>query len=339
VARRVFPSLPPWARRLAAGLGVAAAALGALEGGLRLRYSREDLLFRYERPGALVTVTDGVLFPQPSVELTNSDGPYIWKAKHNASGFRESAPTPAYPPKGKRRLLALGDSWVYGFSVTQGHTVSDRVEARMPEIDMVNAGVFGSSAFDMLRRYTELVDELHPDGIVLGLPHNHHRQEDMASQRASFYLHPSPRPRSDLRTYLWLRWLLAEARAPRYATPPADLSSEMGDLVSIARDAKKRGLPVYFLLVPARWPGTEVSTDWVTALAPEGVRFAGHALPERACWGFLDLGHPSEAGADAIASTLVAVLQGGPSQTAAARTPSCLTSDGAGPGKDGWPAE
>ena len=331
-------ALPFAARRLLLGLGVTATVFGALEGALRLRYPREDvLLYSYERPGAMLKVKDGILVPQPHTDVKNADGPYAWTAHHDALGLRETTDTPEHPPAGKRRLLALGDSWIYGFSVTQGRTIADRLEARVPDLDVVNAGVFGSSAYDMLRRYTDLVDVLHPEGIVLGLPHNATRQSVMADERANFYAHPASPPRSHLRTYLYLRWLLGNLRTPMYATPPTDQEPVVADILTLARDARRRGLSVYFLLLPVHFGGGPPDGGWVSALEPEGVKFAGHRMSERACWGFVDLGHPSEAGADAIAATLAAVLQGGPSQTAAVETPSCIQSDGAAPGKDGWP--
>ena len=198
--------------------------------------------------------------------------------------------------------------------------------------------MFGSSAFDTLRRYTDLVDELHPDGIVVGLPHNQRRQAHLAAVRERYYAAPAARVTSHLRVYLLARWWLTKLRAPRYATPPEDLQPEIADLLSLARDAQSRGLPVYFLLLPTKYGGVPVGSPWVGSLGPVGVQFAGHALPDRACWGFEDLAHPSEAGADAIAATLVALLQGGPSLTEPAYTPTCAASEGVGPGKDGWPA-
>ncbi len=314
-------------RRFAKRLGFAALtgtlAFGTLEAVLWLWYGEEGLLYRYERRESMVRMDNGIFVPQPSSNLTNSDGPYTWTAHYNARGFRETEETPDEAPPGKRRLLALGDSWIFGFSVTQGRTIADRVEARAPEFDVVNAGVFGSSAYDMLRRWNEWGSRLDLQGLILGMPHNANRQRDASAERALFYQSPAAPAATHLKSYLWMRLLLVPMRAPKYAAPNPELSSDLADILTIARDARDHGLQVFFLLFPVRYGGGGPGVEWQTTLAAQGVTFAGHALKERSCWGHEDLGHPSEAGADAIAGTLVAVLEGGPSQTVLVEEPPC----------------
>ncbi len=312
-----------FARRLGFAALTATLAFGALEAVLWLWYGEEGLLYRYERRESMVRMDNGIFVPQPSSDLTNNDGPYTWTAHYNARGFRETEETPDEPPAGKRRFLALGDSRIFGFSVTQGRTIADQVEARAPEFDIVNAGVFGSSAYDMLRRWNEWGSKLNVEGLILGMPHNANRQLDAAAERALFYQSPAAPAAIHLKTYLWMRLLLVPLRTPKYAQPNPQLSPDVADILTIARDARDHGLPVFFLLFPVRYEGGGPGVEWQQTLGPQGVIFAGHALTERSCWGHEDLGHPSEAGADAIAGTLIAVLQGGPSQNALVADPPC----------------
>lgn len=110
------------------------------------------------------------------------------------------------------------------------------------------------------------------------------------------------------------------------------------DIKSIVADARSRKLPVWFV----EWPGREegavaelnhMNPDWMRALEPLGTVLTGHALNTRECWGFQDLGHPSESGQRAIAEVVTQAIMSGRSAADLATEPTCAAVPGIGPGK------
>lgn len=336
-------------RRALLGLLVAVVALAAAEGALRAIYSEEALLFEWERPDGLIeTSRMGGIAARPDTVQSIQDGPYTWYVRSEKLGFREATLVPRERPAGTYRVLALGDSWMFGYSVDQGKTIPDRLEALLPEalgvarVEVLNAAVFGSSAFDMLARYRQIVDAFEIDAVLLGTPHNTVRFRAAAAERAAWYQSAHDRPASAMRTYLLVRRWLAPLRSGMYAVPPEgdEGEAQRADIRLLVADARDRGLPVWFIEMPNNWSQSSGGrfdglVRWRSTLEPLGVLTSGHALGERACWGFEDLAHPSEAGAAAIAARMAEVVKAGRSIPVGA-TPTCAESPGVGPGKDGW---
>lgn len=329
------------------GLGVAALLFAGIELGLRARYEPDVLLFEWERPTGLIATSDaGDIVTRPNMTDARKDGPYPWRISLNDLGFREDAAVPTSKAEGSVRILALGDSWMFGFSVDQGAAIPDVVEQQVSEslgqpVEVLNAGVFGSGAFDMLRRYRQMVDVYHPDGILLGQPHNAAHSRSLSANRSAWYRSVREGPASTWRTYLLVRRWLAPLRSGMYAemVRGEGREPEYQDMRTLAQDARRRGLPVWFVLFPDRLDqalsGFQGSEDWRTELAAEGVLFAGHRLGERACWGFQDIGHPSAAGAFVIATNVSQMITKKQS-IPVSDTPRCIDGPAPGPGKPGW---
>lgn len=336
-------------RRALLGLLVTVVVLAAVEGVLRSIYSEEALLFEWERPAGMIQSSQmGGITARPDTVQSIKDGPYTWYVRSEKLGFREDAPVPRARPAGTFRVLALGDSWMFGYSIDQGKTIPDRLEALLPEalgverVEVLNAGVFGSSAFDMLARYRQIVDAFEIDAVLLGTPHNAVRFRQAAAERSAWYQTAQDRPASSMRTYLLVRRWLAPLRSGMYAVSPGgnEAAAQHDDIRLLVRDARDRGLPVWFIEMPDNYAGASGGRfrglePWRSSLEPLGVLTGGHALGERVCWGFEDLAHPSEAGAAAIAARMAEVVKAGRSIPVGA-TPTCAESPGIGPGKEGW---
>lgn len=327
------------------GLLLAAVLLGLTEGALRLFVPMEALLLPGERPGGMLSVNDaGVLVMRAGMSGGEPDGPYRWRWTLDELALRESGPVDRRSPD-ELRILALGDSWVFGYSVDQGKTLPDRLEALLAErlgrpVQVINAGVFGSSAFDMLQRWRSLSTGLDIDGVLLGRPHNTRRQERQSGERQHWYSQARIGPRWTGRLYLLVRRGLAAWTLPTYA-PGTNDRADIQDLLTIVGDARRRGKQAWFVDFGAapRWePGGLAPADrvWRTPMGAAGVPVFGHTLDERACWGFVDRGHPSEAGAHAIARVVAEGIAQGARPEAPVSEPRCSEVDGAGPGKAGW---
>jgi len=340
-------------KRLLTGLAVSAALLGALEAVLRLTVAEEDLLFAWEHPDGMIQILGDQVYVREAVSHSLNDGPYPWLAQTNQLGLREDVDTQAQTPDGTTRWLALGDSWIFGTSVTQGKTISDQIEVLLTEatgnpVEVLNGGIPGGSAFEMLVRWSELSKRLELDGVILGLPHNQHRQKELSSQRQKLYSPTAGAPYINSRAYLLARRLIAPHTRTRYASGDVETDamepSTVRDIRRIVLEASQRGMKT----IVVEWPNdmklairsvNPPATRWRKALEPLGATFAGHALNTRACWGFKDHGHPSEAGARAIAEVVSGVMQGQQSHDALQTLPLCEAVPGVGPGKDDWPVE
>jgi GDSL-like Lipase/Acylhydrolase family len=89
----------------------------------------------------------------------------------NDLGFRDGDVLPDKPP-GAFRILALGDSFTWGWAVADGQRFSDILEARLnalgdKDYDVINAGVTGYSTDQELLLLQRNVDRLSPDAVVL----------------------------------------------------------------------------------------------------------------------------------------------------------------------------
>ena len=338
-----------------AGLGVALLMLLCVEGALRLLVPHKALLFTWEHPEGFFTFVDqagpdnryrhAVALARPNVKDVRGDHREPLTYKTNSMGFRESEEIPQRKAAGTFRVLALGDSWIYGFSVTQNKTIADHLERLLPpvvgakRVEVINAGVPGSSAFDMLHRW-ETVSRLYDiDAVLLGRPHNGIRQIEAHKDRDRWYQSLLGAPYVDVRLYLVVRKLLAPyTHTQEQWTKSEDERLTMAeDLVRLVKAARARGLPVWMVLSPnpdyeqRLLPEAErIQRDWddnksyVEALEPAGVLFAGHALLERDCWSLSDVTHPSASGALSLAREMVKVIAAGKSRPTLATRPPCL---------------
>jgi hypothetical protein len=345
----------PLSKRLLYGLLVTATVLTVVEGALRLTVGPEDWKLSWEKEDGLLLYRSrtyvggpvdpnqreqwrrGELSTREGTDSVQHDGQYGWRVVTNSEGLRESHEI-GETPSTDRVMLAIGDSWMFGVSATQGKTLPDHLESVLPAllngqtVEVINGGIPGANSFHMLRRWHYLRDRVAIDDLILGLPHNAPDPEVPAARRL-WYQQTSGLPSVDLRLYQGLRRLLLPLGRPHYPDLLAEgkdrdtVAMTLADLKTIAIDARSRGIRVWLTL----WPNdmmaaqsTEIDmSPWVTPLAPYIEGYAGHSLRERRCWGFEDLWHPSEAGYLAIASVLGPVIAGGTSSTELLGSPPC----------------
>jgi hypothetical protein len=305
--------------------------------GLRLFTSEDTLLFSWERSDAWLHLDpSGATWVSPNLHMRRDIHPDPpWELHTNSQGFREPADTPARRPKGTYRILALGDSWMFGLGVNDAQTIPSQVEQMLAEqkgwnVEIINAGVPGFRAWDMWRRWALLRDRLEIDGLLLGAPHNQGTREGDADSGVPSVTPPASR----LRTYLLVRWLLGRWRGPMYAPGPPDPSQGSADTISISNivtEALARDLDVWLLLMPGNLaasidPVGGVATlhdGWLMDVDRSKVWIAGHTLDERSCWHQGDIGHPSARGTWALASALTGVMVNKQSTSTTWNTPRC----------------
>jgi lysophospholipase L1-like esterase len=320
--------VPPL-RRAAASLTLTAALLGAVEGALRLAAPDAWLAFDWELPSAPRASP-----VKPGAPLrTVQDGPYTWRHGVDERGLREDE-VPDRAPEGTFRILAVGDSWIYGYGADRGATLPDALEQLLPaalgvsRVEVINAGWPGANV-SVIRRTTQGLVKRFPDirGVLLGQPHNP-RNPGKPRKRGT----PEPPPDPAVYTYAALR----RAFGPLFwRNPPRNnavgLEDEVADMGQLAQELQRGGRVVWLALFPheqtvalSRRFGPE--REWLALPLP----MAGHALDTRACWGWEDPYHPSPAGYRAIAEALVPVISGEARFESWVTTPTCG-------GVDGWP--
>ena len=119
--------------------------------------------------------------PRPSVSGVHRDDGFSVFVSQNAWGLR--APEDAGPQRlqpGRRRMLVLGDSYVWGYGVTQDDLFTDR-RLDGDDVELVNFGVSGYGNDQELLLYRRLGVEFDADEVVLVFtPYN-----DVANNLAS----------------------------------------------------------------------------------------------------------------------------------------------------------
>lgn len=334
-------------RALVIGVGL----LIVFEGLLRVIVPEKDLLFAWEHPEGMVTLMGDSVWVRESSSQHGNDGPYTFEIKTNSDGMRDTVDHPQAKPANVDRYLALGDSWIFGTSVTQNATIPEHLERSLSsttgrETVIMNAGIPGGSAFEMLARWTELKEKYELTGVVLGFPHNAGRQRELSGLRSSLFHPTAGAPYFDNRMYLVLRHLIAPYTRPRYAeasaADPMEDESLLIDLETLIRDIRSRGLSVTMIEDPGHMADAlgsprVLNERWRSEFEPHGVVFAGHALNTRDCWGFKDHGHPGESGTSVIATVVSRAMVQGQSLEQLQSEPTCAEVDWVGPGKPGWP--
>ncbi len=143
-------------------------SLGALDFALRARawlapkgaplgaYFRHDATYGwFHRPGVRLDVG----FPEAVVEVVI-----------NAAGLR-GGERPEQPAPGVTRILALGDSFAFGWAVAEEDGVARRIESRLkalgPGVEVVNAGVSGYATDQELLLYRNLGRRFAPSLVLL----------------------------------------------------------------------------------------------------------------------------------------------------------------------------
>jgi hypothetical protein len=182
-------------------------ALLALEGGLRL-VGVETASFHSI---AGFTVYDPELgWRLAPGRTTVFKGPgFSVAVTHNAQGLRDRAYAYDREP-GRRRILVLGDSSAWCWGVAAEECFTERLEARLPATDVINAGVPGYSTAQALLFYEREGRRYRPDLVLLLLSPND-VADNIASKGPRFRLDggqlvltnvPVPRRKSPLAQWL-----------------------------------------------------------------------------------------------------------------------------------------
>jgi len=100
---------------------------------------------------------------------------FVLRDHTNSRGFRHARETKIPKPRGRTRIVALGDSVTWGVGVDERHNFCGLLEAGLAkhgDHDVVNAGVIGYSAWQEWRFFEQRVLPLEPDIVLINLCEN-----------------------------------------------------------------------------------------------------------------------------------------------------------------------
>jgi hypothetical protein len=165
-------------------------ALVATEGGIRVLWwvraravlsemaRTEDVVKIDSESGSLAAGFQKSPFPEIVYELRpNARGVYDGKRyATDRFGFREDRRLELDKANGVRRIVGIGDSWMWGSGVDNGETYLDvldgMLKARAQPLEVINTGVVGYNAVQQVGALARKGLRFSPDIVVVGLCRN-----------------------------------------------------------------------------------------------------------------------------------------------------------------------
>lgn len=262
----------------------------------------------------------------------------------NSVGLR----APEIGVKSRPRLIAVGDSSIYGFGVAEAEVFTARLGATLP-VEVINAGVPGYSTFQTLNLLDARVLALQPDLLLIGNLWSDNSfdtfvDHDLLAAYTDWTRSPTQRARVVLehsRVFRWLDWGLRVRRHAVRATRVGWTVGKGGDpmgkrrvaiedyaanLDAMAARLRDRGGSVAFVLLanredllhgeprpawePYRAVMRETAARWGAPLVDVPAAFVASGLGVDTL--FLDLMHPSATGHRLVADAVLAALEAWP---------------------------
>ena len=90
-------------------------------------------------------------------------GTRLIHVQHNQSGFRDIE----HGPKKKKRMVFLGDSFVWGYDVEYGERFTELLQERLPDWEIINMGISGYSTDQELLLIEKWFDNYKPDIVFV----------------------------------------------------------------------------------------------------------------------------------------------------------------------------
>lgn len=135
-----------------------------------------ELAIRVVRPQAVMTVTPGLYQPDAPRRYRIAPGfrgrisnqaEFDTEVATNREGLR--GPEVGPKPAGSIRVLAIGDSFTFGVGAQQEETWPARLERRMPDVQVLNAGAPGFGVPDEVAWFEAHGVDLQPDAVVVAV--------------------------------------------------------------------------------------------------------------------------------------------------------------------------
>jgi hypothetical protein len=220
------------------------AGLGALEVGARIVIARRPVVTLGEQ--TVYSEFDPVLGwrNRPGVSVTYRRREYQTKVTVNSLGFRD-VEHPREKVPGVTRVLAMGDSFIEGFTVELEESMTRRAEAiglgQGCPVEVVNAGVHGYSTDQEALWFAREAEALHPDVVLVFVYYN----DILNNTRVNYWGLPKP-----LTRVIDGQIVPVNLPLPRSA-PPAEAPREQPKAPSSFKDSALKSLVVERIIMGA----------------------------------------------------------------------------------------
>jgi hypothetical protein len=107
-------------------------------------------------------------------------------AQHNSLGFRDVE----FAPDGRPVMLFIGDSFVWGVDAEAGERFTDLLRNRLPQFQIVNAGVSGYGTDQEYLWLQRIWSSVHPQVVVLFFCTDNDRLDNVSNLRYGRYRKP-----------------------------------------------------------------------------------------------------------------------------------------------------
>lgn len=121
---------------------------------------------------------------RPDIDVPFRQAAFSIRVRHNHLGQRDSALVETVPRK--KRMLVLGDSFVWCYGVESADCFVDRLEQLHPDWDIINGGIAGTGTDQQYLYLRDQIAELKPD-IVLLLVIQNDFQDNTKSQHNNYF--------------------------------------------------------------------------------------------------------------------------------------------------------
>ena len=138
-------------------------------------------------------------YHQKNKDAIHTHQSYEVRIRTNQDGFRSMREYAEEKPAGVTRILALGDSFTFGFGVEDAENFPAVLEAAHPDLEAINLGVAGYGVDQILMAYREIGAHYHPDYVVISIfPEDFWRSlrafADTGHAKPYFVLNPKGQP-------------------------------------------------------------------------------------------------------------------------------------------------
>jgi GDSL-like Lipase/Acylhydrolase family len=209
--------------------------------------------------------------------------------KINPQGLRDREYTYERTP-GSRRVLVIGDSFVWGYGVEQQETFPKLLEARQPGVEVINAGVAGYGTDQELLWLRSEGVRYRPDLVILVMCGNdddennkdlvynvyHKPRFRLAGGELALTGVPVPMPSRRLRLKHWIfthsalayqlkSGVIDRFRRPRSPAPSAGFGLTLALVDAIAREVRDMGARLVLVMTARYAPSPQFPYDELVA--------------------------------------------------------------------------
>ncbi len=234
------------------------------------------LLWHYEAKNQYV----GINLEGPDRQIINEGVEY----RTNSLGLRMNKEVEPERPKGVKRILVLGDSFIFGDGLSYEDLVTIKIEkilnTEIKNIEVINAGVGGYNTKDELKQLIRLTPAIRPDLVIVFSFTNDVIKDSQDPQKASWRQRIKEYLRVKSKFFAYFYYLYKDRLSSKIGVPKSFLAPEYFNLddskagwvvfkkavILIQKHCRQNNMDLFFVMIPTltnldeRYPYAELRT-------------------------------------------------------------------------------